>query len=342
MLLGSLVALLSSCGGGPEGEGDEQGPEPPDAPETFLDGDLTAELPGQLSELGLYPDPSDRNDRHERATVFVPAFPLWTNGAEKERFVVVPEGETIDSSGEDWAFPEGTLFFKTFSYPNAEGDQVPVETRVLRRTADGYEFSAYLWNADATDATLLDGKTSTPVAVEVEGERFEHLVPSRLECRSCHESQEPQVLGFDELRLASPLPGHDETQLVELYDRGIIATLAEDPRRIDESDPLTRSVLEYFQGNCVHCHNAGFGPNSAFSLDYPDAVSNLVDVDTTSELLHGLRVKPGSPEESAIYLALTATSDSTTAQPMPPLGVQRRDTAAAELVREWILSLDPQ
>jgi hypothetical protein len=334
-----VVALLVGCSGPAESGPDTHEPEPPPTPKTFLDGDLTGALPEQLSEVGLYVTPADRSKAHARAVEFEPAYPLWTNGAEKQRFVVVPEGASIDSSAENWEFPEGTLFFKTFSYATEPGESRPIETRVLRRSAKGYEYSVYLWDEDAADASLLDGKTSTPVAVELEGEEFEHVVPSRLQCRSCHESQEPNVIGFDELRLNSALPGHEETQLDELAAAGVINEAPSAPLSIDEPDALTRDVLGYLQGNCVHCHNGGTGENSAFSMDYREAVANLINVETTSELLHGLRIKPGVPEESALYLALTADPAAMDEQPMPPLGVQRRDEATSAMFEEWILSL---
>ncbi len=312
-----------------------------ETPATFLDGDVTGELPEHLSEVGLFVDTADRTEIHERATLFEPKYALWTNGSEKERYVVVPEGEAIDSSAEDWEFPVGTLFFKTFSYPK-DGGSVPVETRVIRLTEDGFVFDVYQWNEDGTDAALLESRTSTKVEVTVDGDTFEHEIPSRLQCRMCHESQEPRIIGFDELRLNYALPGHDKTQLEELADRGVISHLAAAPLAIEEEDPLTLGVLGYLQGNCVHCHNGGDGVNSAFSMDYRVAVENLVGVDTTSELLSGLRVKAGVPEESALFLALSANPESTTSQPMPPVGVQRVDAEAVEMVEEWIVSLDAQ
>ena len=320
-------------GGGSNSDGNDEDPK------TFLDGDLKGELPELLSEFGLFADPRDRSAWHERAHLFVPEHPLWSNGSVKQRFVVVPPGKSIDSSAEVWEFPAGTLFFKTFSFQADDGER-PVETRVLRRTKEGYDFVTYLWNEAGSDAELLDGTRPVDVTVEYEGVSFEHQVPSKLQCRTCHETHDPMVLGFEEIQLTASLAGQTDSQLELLHAAGVISEVPSEPRRIVEDDPTSHAVLAYFQGNCVHCHDGGSGVNSAFDLRFEVAFENTIDVDTTSELLSGLRVSPGEPLESALYLALTRDLDLAP-QPMPPLGVQHRDDEAVVLFESWIESLDP-
>jgi len=128
------------------------------------------------------------------------------------------------------------------------------------------------------------------------------------------------------------------TQLERFYEDGWLGALPEQPARIIAEDEATRSVLGYLEGNCTHCHNGGDGPASAFDLRHPVALEHLVDVPTTSELVGGWRVRSGAPEESGLFLALSR-AEVTTAQPMPPLGVERVDEAAVELFRAWITGL---
>ena len=310
-------------------------------PSSFLDSDLRGALPERLSALGLYPELPSRESWHERAAYYEPRYPLWSNGSDKQRFIVLPEGASVDTSGSSWEFPVGTTFFKTFSYLEGKERDRAIETRVLRRTDDGYEFAAYRWLSDQTDAELLDGQKSVRVAVELDGESFEHQIPSRLECRTCHESQEPRVIGFDELRLNHALEGAESTQLAALFEREVLSESPEEPASIEHEDPTTRKVLEYLHGNCAHCHNGSDGPSSAFDLRYPVALENLIGVETTSELFGGLRVSPGEPEASALYKGITRNVEGGDAQPMPPVGVQRVDTEAAALFYDWISSLAP-
>jgi hypothetical protein len=183
----------------------------------------------------------------------------------------------------------------------------------------------------------------SPVAVEVEsgGESIEHTVPARLDCRKCHESQPVTIIGFDELRLNSKLSASDsETQLEALADSGLLSDAPSDPAIIEHEDPITEAVLGYLHGNCAHCHNGWDGPSSAFDMRYPVALENLIDQETTSELISGIRVVAGDPEESALVKAFSREGVDD-AQPMPPLGVDLRDDAALALFEAWIADLEP-
>jgi len=273
----------------------------------FLDGDLRGELPETLSELGLYPAMPSRDASHPRAIAYTPRYPLWSNGSEKERFVVLPEGETIDMSAEEPVFPEGTLLFKTFAY-----DGAAIETRVLRLEGGEWIYAVYQWSGD--DATRLDLRAPVPLEDPL------HEIPSRLDCVGCHESDPNPALGFDALQLAD--------QLDALPVEG--AT----PRSLDEEP---EAVLGYFVGNCVHCHNGVAGPNNGFDLRPEVAVSNLVGVETmASGVPRGLRVAPGDPESSVVYQALLDADGFA----MPPSGVQVRDTDFAATLADWIRSLE--
>ena len=80
----------------------------------FID-DPTEPFPERISELGLYTSLPDRDVVTERAFSYEPLYPLWSNGSEKARYLVLPAGSRIDNSDRDsWRFPIGTLFFKTF------------------------------------------------------------------------------------------------------------------------------------------------------------------------------------------------------------------------------------
>lgn len=339
-----LPALLAVATHGACAAPSAQAPEDEDAQDTenvddsFLAGERLGPLPDTLAELGLFPDLEALEEPHVDAISFRPAHRLWTNGASKQRLLFLPPGTSVDTSAVPWRFPRGAVLAKTFFYPGRHDRPTPVETRILRHGAAGWDYAVYLWNEEATDAALLDGAAPVPVAVTIGEERFEHVVPSTLQCRSCHESAPGMVLGFDELRLAEPREPGEVTQLERFYEDGWLGALPEQPARIIAEDEATRSVLGYLEGNCTHCHNGGDGPASAFDLRHPVALEHLVDVPTTSELVGGWRVRSGAPEESGLFLALSR-AEVTTAQPMPPLGVERVDEAAVELFRAWITGL---
>ncbi len=72
-------------------------------------------LPGWLSQTGLYAD-IDGDVVTEAAIGFEPQFPLWTDGAKKRRWLLLPEGAQVDTSDPNaWVFPVGTQLFKEFT-----------------------------------------------------------------------------------------------------------------------------------------------------------------------------------------------------------------------------------
>ncbi len=72
-------------------------------------------FPTRLSETGLF----ESVQGHRPAAGLLPYSvnaPLWSDGAEKDRFLAIPGEGRIDFTGErGWNFPDGTVLVKTFS-----------------------------------------------------------------------------------------------------------------------------------------------------------------------------------------------------------------------------------
>lgn len=300
------------------------------------------DLPVLLSQVGVYDHMLDREQVDPRAISYEPSWPLWSSGSDKERFIVLPAGERITNPpGEDWSFPAGTLMFKTFSFVDAQGALRPVETRLIRALDDGeWDYAVWLWNEAGTDADLLELKKTLPVDVtSASGERFEHVVPNRLQCRKCHEADPAIVLGISELQLGTAEEG--ETSALETLDqRGALSEpVPAEPESLPDADPLTRWVMGYAHGNCVHCHNGLDGPANSFDLHHSVFLENTVSAPTESTWGVGLRVAPGDPAESMLFVGMSGETDDLEIKDMPPVGVAIRDTEAIENYREWILAL---
>jgi hypothetical protein len=301
--------------------------------------DPSVELPTKFSEVGLYTNltlPPTFLDAPRPALPYQPGYPLWSDGGDKYRALVLPEGASIDASDrENYAFPVGTLIFKTFAYktPASPDDALPVETRVLRLRDDGWELAAYGWADDASDAELLELKrTQTREVLSSDGQVVAHAIPSRLECRQCHESSASEVLGINELQLAK------SGSLIKLGN-AIEPQPGAPYAALPEHGPLGTSVLGYFVGNCVHCHNGTNGAASSFDLRPNVALENLVNQPTASSAsADGLRVAPGKPDESILYLGVQGGS-GLEVKDMPPLGVALRDSSAVQLLNDWISAL---
>lgn len=81
-------------------------------------------LPEVLSSTGLYSD-AEVGVLADDVIEFTPRYPLWTDGATKRRFLLLPEGGQIDTSdANDWAFPVGTRFFNPSYSPCSSPDRL--------------------------------------------------------------------------------------------------------------------------------------------------------------------------------------------------------------------------
>jgi hypothetical protein len=108
---------------------------------------------------------------------------------------------------------------------------------------------------------------------------------------------------------------------------------------LPQHGPLTSAALGYFVGNCVHCHNGTNGAASSFDLRPAVALQNIIDQPTASSATaDGIRVTPGKPEESILYLGVKGGTELEV-KDMPPLGVAQRDASAIEQLSAWITAL---
>jgi len=309
-------------------------------------------LPQRLSETGLFsPGTTQVDPKH---LSFSPQYPLWSDGAIKRRWLHVPPGATIDASNPDaWVFPPGTRLWKEF------GHDRPIETRFIERLADGsWRFAAYVWNAEGTDAELAPAKGIARLAAK-SAPRGTYTVPSRDDCRTCHEGGAAPVLGVGALQLSpdrDPLAPHAEPKseaqvdLPGLVARGILRnlprTLIDRPPRVTASSPVARAALGYMHGNCGHCHN-DVGPLASLelSLTQETALSDTASKVLYSTLGHSSsfrpreaqpvtqRVVPGRPDSSVLMLRARSRNPMTQ---MPPLGTQLADDEGLALIDRWI------
>ena len=315
--------------------------------------DAAARAPQRLSDTGLYTGDITTIDPRNRP--FSPQYPLWTDGAAKRRWVYLPTGTTIDvADPRNWVFPVGTRFWKEFSFNGRK-----VETRMLwRAAADRWIFATYVWNEEETDAVLAPAD-GVPGAVEI-AQNARHSIPGEIDCASCHGTARQGPLGFNALQLSTdrdpnaihggPLPAGSLT--LETLEREHLLSPSRPefitaPPRIHAADPLTRSVLGYFAGNCGHCHNGTreIGPSFPSmkhnDVSDGDAVARGLLAYATMWQVPGKTggtrlLDPASPGESALVVRMRSRRPSSQ---MPPLGTAIRDDVAVEAITKWISGL---
>lgn len=163
----------------------------------------TAPFPTKLSESGLF--------QSVKGHVVQPALipysvnsPLWSDGAEKLRFVALPGADSkIDFSlNKAWGFPDETVLVKSFSLEMEAGNPASkrfIETRFMLKQQGEWVGYSYQWNDDQTDALLvakegLDRKYAIQTKTGVREQTWHY--PSRTECMVCHSRAAAFVLGL--------------------------------------------------------------------------------------------------------------------------------------------------
>lgn len=281
-------------------------------------------VPSRLSETGLFADVATDAVAAD-VIAFQPRFQLWSDGAEKRRWLLLPEGGVIDGADPDqWQFPVGTRVWKEFTR-----DGVRVETRMIERVDDDWVAVAYLWNADGTDAVAV------PEGVE-DASGTPHDVPTAEQCVACHGGRESFVLGFSAVQLT----GVEGIDLASLVD-GPLPTV-EIP-----GDDVDQAALGYLHANCSHCHNEGrtdgngdtcYTPGVPFDFGIPADPPNTVGAMPALQTAEGA-IHPGHPKDSTVLNRISHRNKSLFAPSMPPLGTEEIDTQAVELLTEWVTAL---
>lgn len=312
-------------------------------------------FPHRLSETGLFA--AGTREPRPGVLAFSPQYPLWSDAADKRRWIALPSGRSIDASRPDaWAFPRGTRLWKEFAH-----DGRPVETRLIERRTDGrWYFASYVWRTDGRDADLAPaaGVRALDVAAAPGGR---YAVPSRADCRTCHDGAPVPVLGFSALQLSGdrdPLAPHADADaaavdLRVLASRGLLRNLPpallERPPRIAARTPQERAALGYLHGNCSGCHNAR-GPlaNLDFSLEVavapePSELPAALRTATghaarfqPAPAVSLLRIAAGAPENSLVVRRMASREPILQ---MPPLGTHLVDPQGLALVQTWIRDL---
>jgi hypothetical protein len=314
---------------------------------------LVSPPPRWLSQTGLYPPGGAQAPRPDH-WLYVPQYPLWSDGAQKRRFIHLPRGTSIDATDpDDFGFPVGTVFYKQFAFGRFGR---PVETRTMELLPDGsWRFATYVWKRDGSDAELAPD-TGVARAHEIRPGVF-HDVPSLSDCRACHAGRKNPVLGFGTLQLSperDPLAPHAEpvppaaVDLAELVRRGALRNLPQalidSAPKLQGNTPVERALRGYLFANCSSCHNTE-GPLGMLGLDFDVSVSrptyNSLRDTAVSKLSHfqpwggdqALRIAPGLVDASVLAHRLGSREPS---QQMPPLGTRLVDSEALALLRQFI------
>lgn len=180
-----------------------------------------------------------------------------------------------------------------------------------------------------------------------------HDIPSRQQCRRCHENTPGRVLGFQALSLdfqPQTMPDTD-LQIDDLISMNALST--NPPGTVAPHYPLPGNAVDqaafgYMHANCGGCHNPTSAIFSTTTLELRMDVTKLgsvavmpahvttVNVNGTVGGLTGPIVKPMDPGGSVIITRTTAT---TSPPRMPEIGTEIVDPAGQTALTAWINQL---
>ena len=295
--------------------------------------------------------------------------PLWSDGAEKYRWVAIPNDGSHNSPEEEvnfselgeWDFPNGTVFIKHFELQTDEtnpNSMKRLETRFLVRADDGsFYVMTYKWLPDGSDAELLPGSFEEDITITTAGggSRIQKwYYPSRSDCFICHTDAAKRVLGLKTRQLNGdhtyPQTGNTANQLESWNHIGIFnPTLVESnipgyltsKALTDTSATIEFRARSYLDANCAGCHRPGAGGRAEFDLRLttPLGSQGIINEPVYEDLgIAGAAViVPGDTSKSIMYQRMRTTDPCCT---MPPIGRSLTDELALSIVGEWIMEMD--
>ena len=307
----------------------------------------------RLSDLGVFAGDPSAQQPADGFVAYDVNVSLYADGAQKHRFVFVPPGTTIHAVAGRWEIPTGTIFVKTFYYPNDARDPTRgehlIETRFLVRTATGYDVATYVWNNDQTDAIASGGNLEVPVSfVDSDGaaQNRSFHVPGTSQCQSCHGDR---ALGWRTRQIdrAQNFADGTSNQIDHLIAMGV---LDGHPPATDAlvdpfgAAPLDTRARSYLDANCGHCHSSEPTSSAAGThvyWDYDATDASLLPLCRATYAINGRNrvIVPGDPDSSEI-LARMRASDPFARMPLGPSRIP--DGVGMEVLAEWITSMSPR
>lgn len=305
-----------------------------------------AGFPQTLTDTGCYSDVASQTVAPEVIPYDVRS-PLWSDGAIKRRFMIIPNNQTIGYTATGaWTLPVGTILMKEFWIEAVTGDPstlIPMETRFLVKRCqpgnctDEWQGYSYQWNTSGTEGTLLAGTATTTFDWTVmdggSTTTHTHIYPARTDCVRCHNAAAGRTLGLQTVQLARPMRYgevvDDELRALDaigIFGGTLPATpTAGLPRPADPVPGNYRRSRAYFHANCSHCHRPG-GEKPTVDFRFETA---LVDTGICAV------ITPGDSANSTLY----QKDASRTGGQMPPIATLLPDPIQLPVTAAWIDSL---
>jgi uncharacterized repeat protein (TIGR03806 family) len=315
-----------------------------------------------LSTYGFFQEPMAALQPVAGVLPYTVNAPLWSDNAQKTRFLVLPEGQHIDFDLlARWSFPQGTILIKNFIFSeevgNTEGPRRVVETRLLVYQGEDWKSHVYLWNDAQNEASRMVAGTFVDIEYRLEDgapHNGLYVVPNTNQCKNCHGNDDRNLpIGTVTRQLNAEVERNGEmvNQLTWLAEQGAFSgplpNLAGVPTLADpEGDGgLEERARAFLDANCAHCHSpGGDGGTSGLVLLASEADPNTYGVckrpvaagSGSGDLSYD--IVPGAPDESIIIYRLKSLDPQIKMPEIPNLLVPERDV---QLISDWISAMEP-
>ena len=331
----------------------------------------------KLADTGCF----DATNKTAFASIVIPYevnSPLWSDGADKSRGFVVPQGSKIHvkncatASTEcmqgpadtgRWVMPVGTVMVKSFGF-----DGKLVETRLLMHpdasTWNGY---SYRWNEEQTEATVVpndDDPSLNNMRKQVMFNTGKSTVtwsyPYRFDCNGCHTDSAGGTLGPETRQMNRTVGGMNQIDrwktlatgsvfegagpptpyqaALVLPYTGQLGTVTPNPTAAEKA----ARARSYLHANCSYCHR----PDGEFqTLDFRNDTAfkdvgacGVTPTKSTVGVPNALILKPGKPMESVMWLRMHAPFMNDKIR-MPQLATYVLDDLGLAVISDWITSI---
>jgi len=281
--------------------------------------------------------------------------PLFTDYADKFRFIYVPDGaapaEYQTTSALD--FPVGSALIKTFAYPDTSGGMRNIETRVLLHKENGWVAYPYIWNDEQNAAALkvaggdvtveMTPPNGTPITIE-------YHVPNVNQCKGCHVNAQKEFMPIGPKIRNMNTVEDSGNQLDRLVQASVLASLPDNraeipltPAYSDTSINLDVRAKAYLDANCAHCHALGSpADTSGLYLTWEETDPTHRGINkppvAAGRGSGGLDydIVPGHPEKSILVYRMDSVDPGIM---MPELGRGLIDREGVQLISDYISSL---
>ena len=285
-----------------------------------------SQFPRKLSESGLFADTASQKPA-PGVLPFEIAEPMWQDGATAQRFVALPNGESIKTtvSGKpgklnykvEW--PAESVLVRTISLKRK------LETQILHFDGESWNGYSYRWNDAGTDADLVG-----PDGEEFIADKQPWRIHGRGECARCHTNWSGFALGFQPDQLVKI----DGKKPEEVLDAHFMARLT---NRLHDKDDLESQARAWLHANCAHCHRKNGGGSVQFmaNADLPMAETMMLSekpVRGELGLTDARVISPGKPEQSVLIARIARSGNGH----MPMIGAREVDPKGFQLLWDWI------